>query len=97
MKWGKREIRTGQGSGEQLVNLNGEARMGSIFSVSGNLGSESLSLKGRKTIVIAAIRVFDGGRFCEYWMEQVRDRSHVALVFMGHTFLCKLLLSTYFV
>lgn len=42
----------------------------------------------RKTIVIAAIRVFDGGRFCEYWMEQVRDRSHVALVFMGHTFLC---------
>lgn len=43
------------------MNLNGEARMGSIFSVSGNLGSESLSLKGRKTIVIAAIRVFDGG------------------------------------
>lgn len=41
--------------------------MRSIFSVSGNLGSESLSLHDRKTIVIAAITIFDGGRFCEYW------------------------------
>lgn len=35
--------------------------MQSIFSVSGHLGSESWSLKGRKTIVIAETTVFDGG------------------------------------